>query len=444
MDMSSGTCTGIPVNPAPCAFAFSTALFKDTLYFTTGNGELYEYVMGAGSACHQIYSGANSEVLNVDTTGNIWWIDENSNELTVFNPHTGIAHALGRLNYYPSGDLLFYNQLLIMSSAGALINVNMANPGQSTVYMETPQYGFWGLANVSTSCSQHIIYGFQSSTNNSTAVVAIDMLARSIIGTYCTLPFEVFDAASSGEDGGGGMIPVDIFPVGDTVSCIGRPLSLDAGNPGSTYLWDNGSTARNRTVNTDGTYWVTVTNLAGCSALDSIVCQFVDGPILHLPADTTICEGRTLVLNAGFPQTTYTWQDGSTEPTYTVSQAGRYTVTATDECGTSSQSAQVAFQACGCEFVVPSAFTPNNDGNNDVFRPIYIDRCGYAAFPGYQMNVFNRWGELVFHSENPSEGWNGSFKGKLQPSGVYVWELNYIDQYGNKPIRKNGTVVMIR
>ena len=443
MDMSSGTCTGIPVNPAPCGSGYSAALFKDTLYFNTGNGELYKYVMGAGSTCQQIYNAANSTVLTVDTTGNIWWVDQNTNELTVFNPHMGIADTLGLLNYSPSGDLIFYNQLLIMSSAGALINVNMTNPGQSTVYMETPQYEFWGLANLSTSCNQHIIYGFQSSTNsNSTAVVAIDMFARSIIGTYCTLPFNVLDAASRGEDGGGGMIPANIFPVGDTISCIGKPLLLDAANPGSTYLWDNGSTAETRTVNTDGTYWVTVTNPAGCSALDSINCQFVAGPILHLPADTTICDGYTLLLNAGFPQTTYAWQDGSTQPTYTVSQAGQYTVTATDECGTTTQSARVAFETCSCEFVVPSAFTPNNDGHNDVLRPIY--KCRYTAFLGYRMKVFNRWGGLVFDSENPSEGWNGSFNGQLQPSGVYVWELNYIDQYQSKLIRKNGTVVMIR
>jgi len=92
----------------------------------------------------------------------------------------------------------------------------------------------------------------------------------------------------------------------------------------------------------------------------------------------------------------------------------------------------------GPEVYVPNAFTPNNDGHNDLFR---------LVAPGiktlYFLKVFNRWGQLVFETSNLKKGWDGRTNGQLQPAGAYVWMLKAEDQ-DNRSISKKGTLMLIR
>ncbi len=88
--------------------------------------------------------------------------------------------------------------------------------------------------------------------------------------------------------------------------------------------------------------------------------------------------------------------------------------------------------------VMPNAFTPNNDGHNDIFRVKYPE-----AIRTFRMNVFNRWGQLIFSSEDPYRGWDGNFKGQAQPAGTYVWMINYLDVLGNSK-GLSGTVMLLR
>ena len=68
-------------------------------------------------------------------------------------------------------------------------------------------------------------------------------------------------------------------------------------------------------------------------------------------------------------------------------------------------------------FFVPNSFTPNKDGINDVFLPqIY-------GIMEYELEIYNRWGELLFHSNQLDMGWDGSFKDTACPSGVYLWKI---------------------
>lgn len=92
-----------------------------------------------------------------------------------------------------------------------------------------------------------------------------------------------------------------------------------------------------------------------------------------------------------------------------------------------------------CLIEVPTAFTPNNDGLNDYFRPhnaLKADR--------YDFKVYNRWGQLVFQSNNWQEQWDGRINGVLQTTGVYVWMLSYTHRDTKQPIFKKGTVTLIR
>ncbi|HUZ59130.1 MAG TPA: hypothetical protein VMU83_10135 [Hanamia sp.] len=102
-----------------------------------------------------------------------------------------------------------------------------------------------------------------------------------------------------------------IFPTNDTTLCLGNSIILNGGNPGANYLWNDNSHAQMLTVNQSGKYWVTVTT-NGCSASDTIVCNFIAGPVINLGNDTTICEGQKLILHAGNNTALYLWNNNTT------------------------------------------------------------------------------------------------------------------------------------
>jgi gliding motility-associated-like protein len=92
-----------------------------------------------------------------------------------------------------------------------------------------------------------------------------------------------------------------------------------------------------------------------------------------------------------------------------------------------------------CRIAVPTGFTPNNDGLNDRFGP-------YNALKAddYRFQVYNRWGQLMFHSRNWQEKWDGRWNGQAQPGGVYVWTLTYINPDNKQSVSLKGTVTLIR
>jgi gliding motility-associated-like protein len=90
-----------------------------------------------------------------------------------------------------------------------------------------------------------------------------------------------------------------------------------------------------------------------------------------------------------------------------------------------------------CEVYFPSAFTPNNDGKNDVFRILNANNL-----VDYNLSIFNRWGQRVFETRDYTKGWNGNFNGNSQPSGIYVWYSTF--KLAGKDRKMKGTVALIR
>jgi gliding motility-associated-like protein len=90
------------------------------------------------------------------------------------------------------------------------------------------------------------------------------------------------------------------------------------------------------------------------------------------------------------------------------------------------------------DIYVPSAFTPNRDGLNDIFRPLgtTIERLDY-------FRIYNRYGELIFETNNLSKGWDGTYKGQDQKADNYIWTLRAIDKKKVKRTMK-GNVILIR
>ncbi len=126
----------------------------------------------------------------------------------------------------------------------------------------------------------------------------------------------------------------------------------------------------------------------------------------------------------------------------TLSREAYYTVklVATNSalnCSDSTRKTLTVLDFCLIE--VPTAFTPNNDGLNDYFRPHNALKA-----TNYQFKVYNRWGQLVFQSNNWQEKWDGRINGVLQSTGVYVWMLSYVHRDTKQPVFRKGTVTLIR
>ncbi len=204
----------------------------------------------------------------------------------------------------------------------------------------------------------------------------------------------------------------------DTTLCVGNTLTLTAGSNVGTYHWQNGSTGSTFLVTSAGTYWLKVTNSCG-SFSDTIHVSYKSAPLVSLGRDTTICEGIAWTLNANTPNVTYTWQNGTSASTLSVTQAGTYWVRVTNRCGSGSDTVHIGSEICGI-LEMPNVFSPNGDGTNDFFKP-----SKYADIVNAHLEIYNRWGTKLFDTNDVETGWNGKFNGMQCSEGTYYWILNY-------------------
>jgi gliding motility-associated-like protein len=156
--------------------------------------------------------------------------------------------------------------------------------------------------------------------------------------------------------------------------------------------------------------------------------------------DTSMCFGDALVLNArSGTSNAYTWENGLIYADRTITEAGKYRVVILNDCSVATKEFSVTYDKCPCAMYVPTAFTPNGDGLNDVFKP--STQC-YAK--QYKFNVFNRFGQIVFSSSDPEKGWNGFVGPYMQATGTFIWTLQYQDPNSKKILQEKGTVLLIR
>jgi gliding motility-associated-like protein len=219
--------------------------------------------------------------------------------------------------------------------------------------------------------------------------------------------------------------------------CQGQNIIL---NPGSfsTYFWQDGSATPQYTVSAPGTYIVTVTNQFNCKAsARMIIRKTVPLPNNFLPKDQFLCTGNVLTINVpGYKS--YNWNTGASTPGLDIRTAGNYylTVTNFDNCtGTDT----LIIKEINCIPIgIPNAFTPNNDGKNDLFKPgINIE------ITGYQLQVYNRVGQLIYQTRDFSQGWDGKFKGQQQSSDNYIYKISFKNAAGGF-FNYSGNILLMR
>lgn len=106
---------------------------------------------------------------------------------------------------------------------------------------------------------------------------------------------------------------------------------------------------------------------------------------------------------------------------------------------TDSVLVKVLYDPAGTRFDIPSAFTPNHDGLNDCFGVKYWGQADV-----FDMSVYNRWGQVIFHSNKINACWDGNYKGFPQKAGTYVYQINISSPCSNGLVQKKGTIVLIR
>ncbi|MBC7389194.1 MAG: gliding motility-associated C-terminal domain-containing protein [Opitutaceae bacterium] len=227
-----------------------------------------------------------------------------------------------------------------------------------------------------------------------------------------------------------------VFLGNDTTVCTNTTLILNAANPGSAYQWNDGTSSQTHVVGSYNKYFVTVEN-NGCKTSDSINIRYDSLPKFSLGPDKLLCVGDNLILKPvddfSYP---LTWKDGTTSRSIVVSNTGTYTASYTTLCGAFRDT--IVIKSGVCEVFVPGAFTPNNDGKNDVFRVIgnMIDKLSFQ--------IYNRWGEKIFETNNKSVGWDGNFHGIMQNSGAYVYYVQYTKIGEDKKYTMKGTLILLR
>ena len=223
----------------------------------------------------------------------------------------------------------------------------------------------------------------------------------------------------------------------DQIHCEGITTTLDATYLNSTYLWQDGTTNPVYNVSQQGVYTVQV-NFNGCKSSDTVNINYILKPRFTLGPDQMICPGNSIILNPTLnPTWQIRWHDGTTSPTYTVTQPGMYSLSATNNCGTTQDDITVSKGIC--KVYVPSAFTPNNDGLNDLFRV-----TGTEVISEFQLIIFNRWGEKIFETTDKTKGWDGKLKGTVLSTGTFVYLLKYKDNTSGRSETLKGTVILIR
>jgi gliding motility-associated-like protein len=277
----------------------------------------------------------------------------------------------------------------------------------SECYRETPSGGITGFATVDTVSAEFTIN----------------------VDYDCTL-----NQVRLGHDGAHGVNTWNWTLNGSAISTqqnVTRPLSSLSQNQ-VTLVVSNG-------VCTD-------THTAQINFNNKLVAAF-DLPDMACPGDKI-----EIVNKSTGPISNWNWTFGSaiaasslqTPPAITYPLTGTdafYPVrlTASDNNGCETSHTEQIRILGSCVIGVPSAFTPNNDGKNDFFFPL-------NAFKADQLNfrVFNRWGQLIFHTTDWTKKWDGTVQGIPQATGTFVWMLDYVHKDTKEKVSQRGTVTLIR
>lgn len=203
---------------------------------------------------------------------------------------------------------------------------------------------------------------------------------------------------------------------------------------GSTYRLPD-----NTIVSDSGRYYAIFKTTRGCDSIRFYNVHVVKDPArLSLGNDTCMQQPTQALLHATPGYETYNWMGiSSPDPTYSISQPGKYWVKVQNTCGSKTDTVEV-FRECEFPIYLPNAFSPNKDNLNDLFIVPALNRNKFI-----RLTIFNRWGQAVFQTRDQGKGWDGKLKGVLLDAGVFIYYLE-MQTLDGKKLSKKGTVTLVR
>ncbi|HTL81199.1 MAG TPA: gliding motility-associated C-terminal domain-containing protein [Bacteroidia bacterium] len=222
-------------------------------------------------------------------------------------------------------------------------------------------------------------------------------------------------------------------------------VNASGGTPGYTYLWNNNSTNDTITGIATGSYSVTITDANGCTTTTSVNVGSAGTATANASGSTTISSGGSTTLTGTGSGNTFVWSPAGSlscstcqNPTASPSQTTTYTLTVTDSLGCTATDTVTIFVDVQCgDIWVPNAFSPNGDHENDVLfvRGNCIDILTF--------NVYNRWGELVFTTNDPAIGWDGKWRDKDCEAAVFTYYLRATLNSGDV-VEQQGNITLVK
>lgn len=275
-------------------------------------------------------------------------------------------------------------------------------------------------------------------------------IANPIATPSVTTTYSVIAMGGACSDTAVVTVSVDSMPVAtispDTSVCPGVSLTLTAGG-GASYSWSTGAGLASILVSptSSSLYTATVAN-GNCFVTAQCNVTLFAIPIADAGNDATVDKGSstTLVATGGG---TYLWLPSAglscitcANPLATPQTTTKYYVIVTNENGCTSLDSVLITVNDNCtdgNIYVPNAFSPNGDGQNDLL--LVYGNC----FTNFILKIYNRWGELVFETDDITEEWNGVFKGQELNSDVFAYVLNANFKNGTEII-KQGNITLVR
>jgi gliding motility-associated-like protein len=285
-------------------------------------------------------------------------------------------------------------------------------------------------------------------------------LATDSSGKYIYIGSTFYDSLALGSiklgaSGGGGNPYVarwnsccgSVVISGNDAICPGGSVTLTAEGGIGGYIWSDGETTSTVTVFPSvNTVYSVQSNDHSCQSKDSIKVSIHTKPVDTICCSTKVMAGQSVQLGVGplVPGYTYSWTpewwltcSNCPDPQATPAETTMYVATINDSGCISKDSIEISIEGTCGVFFVPSAFSPNGDGQNDV---LYVRGQCIADL---DFVVFDRWGNQVFESHSLSNGWDGVYNGQPMNAGSFSYIVTGTTIYGNK-ISAHGNVALIR
>lgn len=239
--------------------------------------------------------------------------------------------------------------------------------------------------------------------------------------------------------------PAFYFPK-DTGYCQGTPFSITLSGPTFNYLeylWSTGETTQSITINTLGTYSLDLTISADTrkcfTSKNTVNITEYPIPTVNLGNDKTMCQNQTIVLDAKGTGTKYLWKpNGEVTKQITATLPGIYSVEVSNSFNCKATDDIELIDSCPHIVYIPDAVSPNSDLLNDVFVKIWN-----FTPKDYTFAIYDRWGELLFETNDINAGWNCKVNDELVQQDIYVYKITYVDT-DKKFYELRGTFFVVR